>query len=64
MSKLLVTRSSGLIGSEVIAFFCQTEFKHHEMDICDRAGVARLTADLKPDAIIELAPQLTEASRK
>jgi len=34
-----------------------TSFKHHEMDIRDRVGVARLIADLKPDAIIHTAAQ-------
>jgi len=34
-----------------------TSFKHHEMDIRDRGGVARLIADLKPDAIIHTAAQ-------
>ena len=32
MSKLLVTGSSGLIGSEVVAFFCQTGWEVHGMD--------------------------------
>ena len=34
-----------------------SKFKHHEMDIRDRVGVARLIADLKPDAIIHTAAQ-------
>jgi len=89
--KLLVTGSSGLIGSEVVTYFCgagwrvdgidnnmrkeffgpegdtgwNTErlvksycnFRHHEVDMRDRAGVARLVASLKPDAIVHTAAQ-------
>jgi CDP-paratose 2-epimerase len=89
--KLLVTGSSGLIGSEVVAFFCGAgwqvdgmdnnmrkdffgppgdtgwnkerlvkmyrNFRHHEADIRDRAGVACLVAGLKPDAIVHAAAQ-------
>jgi CDP-paratose 2-epimerase len=89
--KLLVTGSSGLIGSEVVAFFCEAgwqvhgmdnnmrkdffgplgdtgwnkdrlvktypNFRHNEADIRDRAGVARLVAGLKPDAIVHAAAQ-------
>jgi CDP-paratose 2-epimerase len=92
MSKnCLVTGSSGLIGSEVSAFFharglvvhgvdnnqrevffgqagntrwnqhrLQQElpgFKHHELDIRDRAGVLKLVETLKPVVIIHTAAQ-------
>jgi CDP-paratose 2-epimerase len=89
--RLLVTGSSGLIGSEVVAFFCEAgwqvngmdnnmrkdffgppgdtgwnkerlikmyrSFRHNEVDIRDRARVASLVADLKPDAIVHTAAQ-------
>ena len=80
MKKLLVTGSSGLIGSEVVDYFCRDSwevhgvdnnmradffgpggdtrwnqrpppgqripnFRHHELDIRDRAGVDALIAD-------------------
>ena len=91
MKSLLVTGSSGLIGSEVAAYFSgigwrvhgidnnqravffgeqgdtrwnqrrlQTTLKaftHHELDIRDRAGLARLVRDVKPDAIVHAAAQ-------
>src|SRR6516225_9798537 len=91
MKSLLVTGSSGLIGSEVAAYFAgigwrvhgidnnqravffgeqgdtrwnqrrlQTTLKaftHHELDIRDRAGLARLVRDVKPDAIVHAAAQ-------
>ncbi len=92
MSKLLVTGSSGLIGSEVCAYFANelgwdihgvdnnqravffgpagdtrwnqqrlehslTKFRHHELDIRDRAGVLALVRELKPDAIVHTAAQ-------
>ncbi len=89
--KLLVTGSSGLIGSEVCVYFHQlgwhihgldnnqravffgpqgdtrwnqqrlqsqlSGFRHHELDIRDRAGVLALVADLAPDAIVHTAAQ-------
>jgi CDP-paratose 2-epimerase len=91
MKKLLVTGSSGLIGSEVVASFCQRgwrvhgvdahlraaflgaeadtrwnqqrlvnayqRFTHHELDIRDRAAVLKLTAEIRPDAIVHAAVQ-------
>src|SRR5687768_542786 len=91
MKTLLVTGSSGLIGSEVCAFFdaqgwnihgvdnnqravffgeagdtrwnqrrlqkTLRAFTHHELDIRDRAGVLRLVAEVRPDAIVHTAAQ-------
>ena len=91
MKSLLVTGSSGLIGSEVAAYFAgigwrvhgvdnnqravffgeqgdtrwnqrrlETTLKgftHHELDIRDRAGVAYVVRDIKPDAIVHTAAQ-------
>jgi CDP-paratose 2-epimerase len=89
--KLLVTGSSGLIGSEVVAYFCDqgwqvngfdnnmrrdffgpqgdtswnrnrleqelVGFRHHEVDIRDRAKVLDTVRDIKPDAIVHAAAQ-------
>ncbi len=91
MKKLLVTGSSGLIGSEVVDYFCRlgwkvhgvdnnmradffgpggdtrwnqrrlasmhATFQHHELDIRDRAGVAALLGQLKPDLLVHTAAQ-------
>lgn len=88
---ILVTGSSGLIGSEVCAYFgglgytihgvdsnqravffgpegdtrwnqkrleeVLPEFRHHELDIRDREGVAALMAELRPGAIVHTAAQ-------
>ena len=88
---LLVTGSSGLIGSEVVAYFCERDwavhgldnnmradffgpagdtawnrrrlqsayrnFTHHELDIRDRADLARIVGQVKPDAIVHAAAQ-------
>ncbi|WP_026734486.1 NAD-dependent epimerase/dehydratase family protein [Fischerella sp. PCC 9605] len=88
---LLVTGSSGLIGSEVCTYFSAqgwmvhgvdnnsraaffgpsgdtrwnqkrledelSNFKHHELDIRDRAGVLKLIEELKPTAIVHTAAQ-------
>jgi CDP-paratose 2-epimerase len=89
--KLLVTGSSGLIGSEVVAFFASRgeevhgvdnnqradffgpggdtrwnqnrlakafpSFRHHELDIRDRASVLAFIEKLKPTAIVHTAAQ-------
>ncbi len=89
--KLLVTGSSGLIGSEVASHFDASgwevhgvdnnqravffgpagdtrwnqerlaaslrRFRHHELDIRDRAGVLALVAEVKPTAIVHTAAQ-------
>ena len=91
VKSLLVTGSSGLIGSEVAAYFAALGwcvhgidnnqravffgeqgdtrwnqrrlestlrgFRHHELDIRDRAGVGQLVRDVKPDAIVHAAAQ-------
>jgi CDP-paratose 2-epimerase len=92
MKTLLVTGSSGLIGSEVCAYFSRElgyrvhgldnnqravffgpdgdtrwnrerlerelpGFRHHELDIRDRAGVLALVRELRPDAIVHAAAQ-------
>ena len=92
MPSLLVTGSSGLIGSEVCLHFANLGwqihgvdnnqravffgpqgdtrwnqnrllqvigqgFHHHELDIRDRAGVTKLLASIKPDAIVHTAAQ-------
>ncbi|MFN8528627.1 MAG: NAD-dependent epimerase/dehydratase family protein [Anaerolineae bacterium] len=91
MNTLIVTGSSGLIGSEVVSHFdalgwtvygidnnmrrdffgekgdtrwnqhrletaCR-HFKHIELDIRDRAGVAAVVRDLRPDMIVHTAAQ-------
>lgn len=89
--KLLVTGSSGLIGSEVVSHFANQgwevhgvdnnmradffgpqgdtrwnqnriagvfkDFRHHEVDIRDRAAVDALMAQVKPAAIVHCAAQ-------
>ncbi len=89
--KILVTGSSGLIGSEVCRFFSAQgyevhgldnnqravffgtagdtrwnqrllseelpRFRHHEIDIRDRAGIARLVAGIRPSVIVHAAAQ-------
>ena len=91
MKTLLVTGSSGLIGSEVVDYFCRLgwqvhgidnntradlfgpagdtrwnqkrllsthkTFRHHELDIRDRAGIGKLVAELHPDMIVHAAAQ-------
>jgi len=91
MKKMLVTGSSGLIGSEVCLFFSSIgyhihgidnnqrsiffgpqgdtrwnqkrlqdsikNFDHHEIDIRDREGLARLIEEIKPDVIVHTAAQ-------
>ena len=89
--RLLVTGSSGLIGSEVVAHFANNgsvvhgvdnnmradffgpqgdtrwnlerlrtahpAFRHHEMDIRNRAGVLALVKEIRPQAIVHTAAQ-------
>jgi CDP-paratose 2-epimerase len=91
MNKLLVTGSSGLIGSEVVDFFCRlgwevhgvdnnmradffgqagdtrwnqerllslhTNFRHHELDIRNRAGVLSLLETIRPALLVHTAAQ-------
>jgi CDP-paratose 2-epimerase len=91
MASILVTGSSGLIGSEVVDYFCQRrwtvhgidnnlradffgpagdtrwnqrrliaahpDFRHHEIDIRDRAAVLACIESLKPDVIVHAAAQ-------
>jgi CDP-paratose 2-epimerase len=92
MKKLLVTGSSGLIGSEVCGFFARElgyeihgvdnnqravffgpqgdtrwnqhrlekslpAFRHHELDIRDRAGVLALMKEIRPAAVVHTAAQ-------
>jgi CDP-paratose 2-epimerase len=91
MNTLLVTGSAGLIGSEVVAYFCtlgwsvhgidnnmradffgsegdtrgttrrrlatQANFRHHHLDIRDRAGVDALVRRLRPALIVHTASQ-------
>ena len=91
MSRLLVTGSSGLIGSEIVSHFHSRGwevhgvdnnqravffgeagdtrwnqhrlaklcpgFVHHEIDIRDRAGMLKLVAELKPNAVVHAAAQ-------
>lgn len=89
--KIIVTGSSGLIGSEVVGYFdalgwathgvdnnmradffgpggdtrwnqmrietqCRN-FRHHELDIRDRAGVLSLIDEIRPNAIVHAAAQ-------
>jgi CDP-paratose 2-epimerase len=92
MKSILVTGSSGLIGSEVCVHFASlgwkihgldnnqravffgpqgdtrwnqqrlagalgSAFEHHELDIRDRAGLLRLVAEIRPEAIVHTAAQ-------
>jgi CDP-paratose 2-epimerase len=91
MRQLVVTGSSGLIGSEVCQYFDargwqvhgvdnngratffgpsgdtrwnqrrleaqSAHFRHHELDVRDRAGVLRLVEEIHPDAIVHTAAQ-------
>lgn len=91
MKKILVTGSSGLIGSEVVTYFARQghhvhgvdnnmraqffgpqgdtrwnqqrllsefgNFRHHELDIRERAQILALMQELRPDAIIHTAAQ-------
>jgi CDP-paratose 2-epimerase len=91
MNKLLVTGSSGLIGSEVVDYFCKQgwtvdgvdnnmradffgpggdtrwnqkrlealhdNFRHHELDVRNRADVDALIQTVRPDLIVHAAAQ-------
>ena len=91
MHRILVTGSSGLIGSEVVDYFCRIGhdvhgvdnnlradffgpggdtrwnqrrlqalhpgFRHHELDIRDRAAVNELLGTLRPTLIVHTAAQ-------
>ena len=91
MKQLLITGSSGLIGSEVVAHFAEhgyavhgvdnnmradffgplgdtrwnqrrlqekyPRFRHHEMDVRDRAGIGALVQAIRPEAIVHAAAQ-------
>ena len=91
MQKLLVTGSSGLIGSEVVDYFCRLGwevhgldnnmradffgpegdtrwnqqrlislyplFKHHELDVRNRLGVAQLLQEVRPNVLVHTAAQ-------
>src|SRR5437762_13535460 len=91
MNSVLITGSSGLIGSEAVTHFDQRgwkvigadnnmradffgpkgdttwnlkrlqsvtkNFHHTQLDIRDRAGVAKLMADVKPDFVVHAAAQ-------
>lgn len=91
MNTLLVTGSSGLIGSEVVNYFCSIgwdvhgidnnmraeffgpagdtrwnqqrllslhkTFRHHELDIRDRAKIETLVKELRPAIIVHAAAQ-------
>lgn len=91
MKRALVTGSSGLIGSEAVAFFdrrgwrvdgvdnnmrrdffgpdgdttwnleqlqrATKRFTHHDLDIRDREGVAKLVRSMAPDLVIHCASQ-------
>ena len=91
MNKLLVTGSSGLIGSEVVTYFCEQgwdvwgidnnqranffgpagdtrwnqrrlqalykRFRHQELDVRDRNGVASCIEALRPALIVHTAAQ-------
>ncbi len=87
----LVTGSSGLIGSEVVAYFCgldwavhgvdnnmraqffgpggdtrwnqrrlaatHSQFRHHDLDVRDRAAIDALVGELRPELIVHAAAQ-------
>ena len=91
MKTMLVTGSSGLIGSEVVSYFFSKgwkiygvdnnmranffgamgdtrwnqkrleesypNFKHYELDICDRQGCQEIINELQPDVIVHTAAQ-------
>src|SRR5918911_870964 len=91
MKTVLVTRSSGLVGSEMVSFLDDRgwrvhgvdnnmradffgehgdttwnlerlrrgtrRFEHHDLDVRDRDGIARLVAETKPQLVVHAAAQ-------
>lgn len=71
-NKVLVTGSSGLIGSEVVKYFCEkgstkpnlfrlrnkySNFSNFNIDIRDRNEIDKLVGDIRPNVIVHTAAQ-------